>query len=96
MKTTVELPEQLLRKAKVLAAERGITFREILVHSLEMALSTTAVDLPPRRENRPLQMTPPDHAWKVPAAPPLKRQIALDPATLLAADREDHGASLLH
>lgn len=34
MKTTVELPDRLFRRAKVLAAQRGTTLRELVVEGL--------------------------------------------------------------
>ena len=35
MKTTIELPEALLREAKAMAARRRTTLRAILIHALE-------------------------------------------------------------
>ena len=35
MKTTIDLPEELLREAKATAARRGITLRAMLMHALE-------------------------------------------------------------
>ena len=36
MKTTIELPEDLILKVKVLAAERNTTLKDIVVQSLQM------------------------------------------------------------
>ena len=38
MKTTVEIPDDLFRKAKTLAASRGLSFKDVLVHSLASEL----------------------------------------------------------
>ncbi|MFA6111745.1 MAG: DUF2191 domain-containing protein [Candidatus Latescibacterota bacterium] len=35
MKTTIDLPDALLRKAKILAARRGTTLKAMLSHALE-------------------------------------------------------------
>ncbi len=35
MKTTIELPDDLLRAAKAVAARRGTTLKAILTHALE-------------------------------------------------------------
>lgn len=39
MKTTIELPDPLLRQAKVLAARRGSTLRELVVEGLRHVTS---------------------------------------------------------
>lgn len=36
MKTTIELPDDVLHKAKMLAAERRTTLKEIMVQALQM------------------------------------------------------------
>ena len=38
MKTTVEFPDALLRRAKVVAARRGITFKRLLSEGLEQVV----------------------------------------------------------
>ena len=35
MKTTIELPDPLFRRAKILAAQRGTTLRELVVEGLQ-------------------------------------------------------------
>ena len=35
MKTTVELPDKLLREAKSFAAQRGISLRQFLIYAIE-------------------------------------------------------------
>jgi hypothetical protein len=39
MKTTIELPDQLFRKAKATAAERGLSLREFFAEALRDKLS---------------------------------------------------------
>jgi hypothetical protein len=47
MKTTVDIPDRLLRRAKSAAAERGIPIRELLSEALEDKLkASTAGDKP--------------------------------------------------
>ena len=51
MRTTIDLPDALYRRAKIRAAERGTTLRALLVDSLEVHLLEHAVpgpDLPQR------------------------------------------------
>jgi hypothetical protein len=47
MKTTLEIPDALFRRAKSAAAERGIPFRELVSDAIAEKLSTN------RREERP-------------------------------------------
>jgi len=58
MKTTVEIPEDLLRRAKAKAALEGIHLRDLIVHGLQIA-----VELPPALPHRaafPLIKASPD------------------------------------
>ena len=50
MKTTIDLPDALYRKAKIRAAERGTTLRALLTESLEAHLleHTPGPELPQR------------------------------------------------
>ena len=50
MKTTVEVPDDLYRRAKVEAALRGCKFRELVEEGLRLALKT------PRRNRRPRRL----------------------------------------
>lgn len=38
MKTTVELPDELLRNARLYAAERGKTFKSVLIEALDLLM----------------------------------------------------------
>ena len=40
MKTTIELPDETLRRAKVFAAERDTTLKELITDALERFLET--------------------------------------------------------
>ena len=44
MKTTIELPDEALRAAKVVAAGRGVTLRQLFTEALEEKLRRCAVD----------------------------------------------------
>ena len=40
MRTTVDIPDEIYRAVKVLAAERGITVRELVLEGLETVMRT--------------------------------------------------------
>jgi hypothetical protein len=63
MKTTVDLPEALYRRARIRAAESGTTMRELLIESLEAALSGRRKQppAPPTRDRFTLD----DRGWPV-------------------------------
>lgn len=42
MKTTIELPDRLLREAKAIAARRGTTLKALIEHALEREIYHTA------------------------------------------------------
>lgn len=44
MKTTIELPDDLFQRAKVISAERGTTLKEIMVQALKLWLRSPAED----------------------------------------------------
>lgn len=46
MKTTIEIPDPLFRKAKSRAAERGQTLKELFTEALREKLATTAGGAP--------------------------------------------------
>jgi hypothetical protein len=43
VKTTIELPEALFRRAKSMAAQEGVTLRQLLTEALESQLETTTM-----------------------------------------------------
>ena len=47
MKTTIDIPESLYRKAKIRAIERGQTLKQIVLTSLERELEPSAVAADP-------------------------------------------------
>ena len=51
MRTTIELPDRLIREAKTLTAQRGITLKEFFTKAVEKALMETPPE--PRRMVRP-------------------------------------------
>lgn len=42
MKTTIELPDEILHRAKIVAAQRRITLRELFLSGLEMVMGADA------------------------------------------------------
>lgn len=48
MRTTIDLPDPLFRRAKKAAAEQGVPLREIVVRALERALAAPAAAAPYR------------------------------------------------
>ena len=51
MRTTIELPDPLLREAKAVAAQRGVTLKALFHDALKSALKREATT--PRRMERP-------------------------------------------
>ena len=52
MRTTLDLPEPLLKRAKIEAVERGTTLRELVGAALERELAAPARGEPARRRGR--------------------------------------------
>lgn len=50
MRTTVDLPDDLYRKAKAEAALRGVKLKDILIHGVRLVLSAR-IEPSPTREN---------------------------------------------
>ena len=46
MKTTLEIPDFLFRRAKSLAAERGIPLRQLVTEAVQEKLKTTSLEKP--------------------------------------------------
>ena len=46
MKTTLEIPDYLFRRAKSLAAERGIPLRQFVTEAVQEKLKTTSQEKP--------------------------------------------------
>ena len=52
MKTTIDLPEDLLHRAKIIAAQRRTTLKELVVHGLEYAIRNELPDGETERKRR--------------------------------------------
>ena len=50
MKTTIELPDELFHRAKVVAAERSTTLKDIMVQALKLWLRAPAEDEEKKRQ----------------------------------------------
>jgi len=55
MKMTVEIPDFLFRRAKSVAAERGIPLRQFVTEALEESLKTTSQEKPWMKHLRKLK-----------------------------------------
>jgi len=49
MRTTVDLPDELLKRAKIVAVERGVTLRELIGSAMAKELATGAAPEPARQ-----------------------------------------------
>src|SRR5689334_9198189 len=58
MRTTLDLPDEILRRAKIEAVERGSTLRQLVIDALQHEMATT--ERPRRRLTRPLVRLAPD------------------------------------
>lgn len=43
MRTSVDIPDDLFKKAKLAAVERGVSMRELIIRGLQRSLSETSV-----------------------------------------------------
>jgi len=55
MKTTIDLPDELLLRAKMLAAERRTTLRELVVKGLETVTSEASDEVRERERRRKMK-----------------------------------------
>lgn len=53
VKTTIELPDPILRQARILAAARGTTLKQLFTEALEEKLRTASEQLRNARAERP-------------------------------------------
>jgi hypothetical protein len=58
MKTTIELDDELYRQAKVLAAQRGISLKELVQTGLKMAMAAEGKQVQRKRVKFPLIGSP--------------------------------------
>jgi hypothetical protein len=70
MRTTVEMPDPLFRRAKATASLRGVTLRELVTQAVEHEISTGELGL--LRGGRPVQLP------LVPSSRPGKRNLTTD------------------
>ena len=54
MKTTVEIPDELFRQAKVQAALQGIPLRELFIRGLQLAMEQPGLESQQQRTRFPL------------------------------------------
>ena len=52
MRTTVDIPDELLRKTKATAALRGMKMKDLIVKLIESGLSTIGTEVEPRLGHR--------------------------------------------
>lgn len=106
MKTTVEIPDSLFVQVKTAAAVRGMTFREVLIHSLEAELAvsssekkevklTVAPDRKTKRSVNVLKATQNFSSKKFPV-PKLFKEWKKDPLLLLKKSEWERDDLLLH
>ncbi|MCP5538556.1 MAG: hypothetical protein H7A53_12830 [Akkermansiaceae bacterium] len=59
MRTTLDLPDQLLLRAKTVALQRRITLKTLFTEALENALDSSEFDTRPRLEAPPIRSRDP-------------------------------------
>lgn len=105
MKTTVEIPDDLFVQVKTTAAIRGMTFRDVLIHSLEAELAissekkeTKFVTAPERKMKKGISVLKSSFNFsskKFPA-PKLFKDWKTDPLNLLKKAEKKRDDLLLH
>ena len=58
MRTTIDLPDALLRKTKAVAALRGSSLKDLIIHAVEREVSQPAGGTKRRRVKLPLVQSP--------------------------------------
>lgn len=74
MKTTIELPDETFRRAKVAAAERHTTLKEIITSALERYLETPSLAQEQQRQADLKRLLGQMQASNSEAIKPLKRE----------------------
>lgn len=74
MKTTMDLPDEILVKAKVMAAERRTTLRELVVQGLQQVISQPSEDELAKRKSELKRLLKAMQASNTQAMVPLKRK----------------------
>lgn len=66
MRTTVDIPDDLLRRAKIRAAERGIKLKDVFAAGLEKELTFEKTEAPQKGMRRPVPVTIEGVDWTFP------------------------------
>lgn len=108
MKTTIEIPDELYTKVKTEAAIRGISVKEILIHSLQVELAVGFEDyeiqktkeskFPLKKLKKNLQIHFSKLTKKMKSIPQAKilKKINFDPVDILLEDRAKRNDFLLY
>ncbi len=59
MRTTIDLPDDLLRRAKVVAALRGVKLKDLIASFIEMGLKHRTSESEPKGQQRPIPVSIP-------------------------------------
>jgi len=59
MRTTIDIPEHLLRRAKATAIMQGIPFKQLLAEYVELGLAHSSVNAPTAISAQPTRRLPP-------------------------------------
>ncbi|MBK8397829.1 MAG: hypothetical protein IPL26_21650 [Leptospiraceae bacterium] len=103
MKTTIEIPDELFRKAKVVASSKGLSFKDVVVHSLESELGNIIdSNISPKKETgrltrkvkQFLQMEFSKEEKITFPKPQFLRKWDFDPITDLLTERKEHDFGL--
>jgi hypothetical protein len=79
MKTTIDLPDDLFQRAKVLSAERGTTLKEIMVQALKLWMRTPSEDEEAARKASLKRLLKAMRASNAEPMLPLKREEIYEP-----------------
>jgi hypothetical protein len=58
MRTTLDLPDEILRKAKIAAVERGSTLRQLVIEALRREMESPLEERRRRMKNAPVKLAP--------------------------------------
>ena len=83
MRTTLDLPDDLLRKAKIEAVERGSTLRQVVIDALKREIALN--DRPRKRMSRPPVRLAADAPLRTLSAEAVKK---LDSESVTASDEK--------
>ena len=78
MKTTIDLPDDLFQKAKMVAAERSTTLKDIMVQALQLWFRTPAEGEEKQRKARMKELLKAMQASNTEPMVPLKREEIYD------------------